>query len=208
MIEAPIFHANGDDPEAVVFAAKVATEFRQKFQCPVVVDMFCYRRYGHNEGDEPMFTQPLMYKAIHHHPPASEIYTKKLAAEEIVTAIELPLPMASRGSSFARRTRRRGHDLASVTLACTISPDGLARVAYGSVGPRPVLAVDRTGALADPSAAADAREAAFTRVFADASPSPTSMRASPDYRLAMLRVLGARALEQAAARLAAGGSPA
>jgi len=89
MIEAPIFHANGDDPEAVVFAAKVATEFRQKFQCPVVVDMFCYRRYGHNGGDEPMFTQPLMYKAIHHHPPASEIYTKKLAAEEIVTEAEV-----------------------------------------------------------------------------------------------------------------------
>src|SRR6187200_2795068 len=89
MIEAPIFHANGDDPEAVVFAAKAATEFRQKFQCPVVVDMFCYRRYGHNEGDEPMFTQPLMYKAIHHHPPASEIYTKKLAAEEIVTEAEV-----------------------------------------------------------------------------------------------------------------------
>jgi len=89
MIEAPILHANGDDPEAVVFAAKVATEFRQKFQCPVVVDMFCYRRYGHNEGDEPMFTQPLMYKAIHHHPPASEIYTKKLAAEEIVTEAEV-----------------------------------------------------------------------------------------------------------------------
>src|SRR5215469_6352989 len=65
MIEAPIFHANGDDPEAVVFAAKIATEFRQKFQKPVVIDMFCYRRHGHNEGDEPMFTQPLMYKRIH-----------------------------------------------------------------------------------------------------------------------------------------------
>ena len=64
MIEAPIFHANGDDPEAVVFAAKIATEFRQKFQKPVVIDMFCYRRHGHNEGDEPMFTQPLMYKTI------------------------------------------------------------------------------------------------------------------------------------------------
>ncbi len=89
MIEAPIFHANGDDPEAVVFAAKVATEFRQKFQCPVVVDMFCYRRYGHNEGDEPMFTQPLMYKAIRHHPPTSEIYTEKLVAEQIVTAAEV-----------------------------------------------------------------------------------------------------------------------
>ena len=59
MIEAPIFHANGDDPEAVVFAAKVATEFRQQFQKPVVIDMFCYRRFGHNEGDEPSFTQPL-----------------------------------------------------------------------------------------------------------------------------------------------------
>jgi 2-oxoglutarate dehydrogenase E1 component len=89
MIEAPIFHANGDDPEAVVFAAKVATEFRQKFQHPVVVDMFCYRRYGHNEGDEPSFTQPLMYKAIRNHPPTSEIYAKKLVAENIVSMGEV-----------------------------------------------------------------------------------------------------------------------
>ena len=64
MVEAPIFHVNGDDPEAVVFAAKVATEFRQKFHKPVVIDMWCYRRFGHNEGDEPGFTQPLMYKKI------------------------------------------------------------------------------------------------------------------------------------------------
>jgi 2-oxoglutarate dehydrogenase E1 component len=89
MIEAPIFHANGDDPEAVVFAAKVATEFRQKFQHPVVIDMFCYRRYGHNEGDEPSFTQPLMYKAIRNHPPTSEIYANKLVAENVVTAGEV-----------------------------------------------------------------------------------------------------------------------
>ena len=68
MIEAPIFHVNGDDPEAVVFAAKVATEFRQQFHKPVVIDMFCYRRFGHNEGDEPAFTQPMMYKR-HPHPP-------------------------------------------------------------------------------------------------------------------------------------------
>jgi 2-oxoglutarate dehydrogenase E1 component len=85
MIEAPIFHANGDDPEAVVFAAKIATEFRQKFQKPVVIDMFCYRRHGHNEGDEPSFTQPLMYKKIATHPTTLEIYGKKLVAENVVT---------------------------------------------------------------------------------------------------------------------------
>jgi len=85
MIEARIFHANGDDPEAVVFAAKIATEFRQKFQKPVVIDMFCYRRHGHNEGDEPMFTQPLMYKRIQSHPSTLEIYAKKLIAEGVVT---------------------------------------------------------------------------------------------------------------------------
>src|SRR6266436_3221279 len=89
MIEAPIFHANGDDPEAVVYAAKVATEFRQKFQVPVVVDMFCYRRHGHNEGDEPMFTQPLMYKAINSHPTTLDIYAKRLAAEGVVTEGEV-----------------------------------------------------------------------------------------------------------------------
>ena len=64
MVEAPIFPVNGDDPEAVVHAAKVATEFRQKFHKDVVIDIFCYRRFGHNEGDEPMFTQPQMYKII------------------------------------------------------------------------------------------------------------------------------------------------
>jgi 2-oxoglutarate dehydrogenase E1 component len=89
MIEAPIFHVNGDDPEAVVFAAKVATEFRQKFQKPVVIDMFCYRRHGHNEGDEPSFTQPLMYKAIAAHPSTLEIYGSKLVGEGVVTADEV-----------------------------------------------------------------------------------------------------------------------
>src|SRR5271155_4290510 len=89
MIEAPIFHVNGDDPEAVVFAAKISTEFRQKFQKPVVIDMFCYRRHGHNEGDEPMFPQPLMYKAIGSHPTTLEIYSKKLIAEGVVTQGEV-----------------------------------------------------------------------------------------------------------------------
>ena len=81
MIEAPIFHANGDDPEAVVFAAKVAMEFRQEFKKPVVIDMFCYRRFGHNETDEPSFTQPLMYKRIAGHETATNIYAKRLLAE-------------------------------------------------------------------------------------------------------------------------------
>src|SRR5436309_2627629 len=89
MIEAPIFHVNGDDPEAVVFAAKVATEFRQKFQKPFGVDMFCYRRHGHNEGDEPAIAEPLMYKAIRNHPPASEVYAKKLTGENVVTEAEV-----------------------------------------------------------------------------------------------------------------------
>src|SRR5918995_188856 len=76
MVEAPIFHVNGDDPEAVVFAAKVAAEYRQRFQKPVVIDMFCYRRFGHNEGDEPAFTQPLMYRKIRSHPSITDLYAK------------------------------------------------------------------------------------------------------------------------------------
>jgi 2-oxoglutarate dehydrogenase E1 component len=89
MIEALIFHVNGDDPEAVVYAAKVATEYRQKFAKPVVIDMFCYRRFGHNEGDEPSFTQPLMYKKIRAHPSTLEIYSKKLIAEDVITEAEI-----------------------------------------------------------------------------------------------------------------------
>ena len=85
MIEAPIFHVNGDDPEAVVYAAKVATEFRMAFHKPVVIDMFCYRRFGHNEGDEPAFTQPIMYQTIRSHPTTVEIYSKKLIEEGLVT---------------------------------------------------------------------------------------------------------------------------
>ncbi|MDZ4319362.1 MAG: 2-oxoglutarate dehydrogenase E1 component, partial [Phenylobacterium sp.] len=89
MVEAPIFHVNGDDPEAVVFAAKVATEFRQQFGKDVVIDMFCYRRFGHNEGDDPTMTQPLMYAKIKGHPSTREIYTKRLIDEKVVTAEEV-----------------------------------------------------------------------------------------------------------------------
>ena len=89
MIDAPIFHVNGDDPEAVVFAAKIAIEFRQKFHKPVVIDMFCYRRHGHNEGDEPAFTQPVMYRKIASHPTTLEIYAKRLVADGVTTEGEV-----------------------------------------------------------------------------------------------------------------------
>jgi len=89
MIDAPIFHVNGDDPEAVVFAAKIAIEYRQKFHKPVVIDMFCYRRHGHNEGDEPSFTQPLMYKKIATHPSVLDIYSKRLIADGVITEGEI-----------------------------------------------------------------------------------------------------------------------
>ncbi|RMH52637.1 MAG: 2-oxoglutarate dehydrogenase E1 component [Alphaproteobacteria bacterium] len=89
MVEAPIFHVNGDDPEAVVHAAKVATEFRQKFGKDVVIDMFCYRRFGHNEGDEPMFTQPLMYKAIKRHKTTLQLYTERLVEDGLIPAGEI-----------------------------------------------------------------------------------------------------------------------
>jgi 2-oxoglutarate dehydrogenase E1 component len=89
MVQAPIFHVNGDDPEAVTYAAKVATEFRQKFKKDVVIDMFCYRRHGHNEGDEPMFTQPLMYKKVKGHATTLKIYSEKLIAEGLFTSEEV-----------------------------------------------------------------------------------------------------------------------
>ena len=83
-IQAPILHVNGDDPEAVTFCCKLATEFRMTFGRDVVIDMWCYRRFGHNEGDEPSFTQPLMYAAIKTHPPISTIYGEKLVAQGVV----------------------------------------------------------------------------------------------------------------------------
>jgi len=84
MVEAPIFHANGDDPEAVTFATKIATEYRQQFGKDVVIDMFCYRRFGHNEGDDPTMTQPLMYQKIKDHPSVRQLYTNRLIAEGVV----------------------------------------------------------------------------------------------------------------------------
>ncbi len=89
MVEAPIFHVNGDDPEAVVHAAKVATEFRQKFHKDVVIDMFCYRRFGHNEGDEPMFTNPLMYKKIKTQKTTLQLYTDRLIHDGLIPEGEI-----------------------------------------------------------------------------------------------------------------------
>ncbi len=80
-VQAPILHVNGDDPEAVTFACKLAIEYRQKFRRDIVIDMWCYRRFGHNEGDEPKFTQPLMYDAIREHPKVSTLYEERLVSE-------------------------------------------------------------------------------------------------------------------------------
>ncbi len=143
------------------------------------------------------------------HIPVADFFVRSgvttLAPGELVSAIELPVPKLRMGAAHVRRTRRRGHDLASVTLCCGVDEAGVTRLAYGSVGPRPVLVVDESGVLADPAAPDDAKAAIFEQMFAGASPSPRSMRASPDYRLAMLPVLGARALRIAVDRLAAGG---
>jgi len=89
MVEAPIFHVNGDDPEAVVHAAKVATEFRQKFGKDVVIDIFCYRRFGHNEGDEPMFTNPMMYNRIKKHKTTLQLYTERLVQDGLIPEGEI-----------------------------------------------------------------------------------------------------------------------
>ncbi|MCI2400666.1 2-oxoglutarate dehydrogenase E1 component [Aliiroseovarius subalbicans] len=89
MVEAPIFHVNGDDPEAVVHAARVATEFRQKFHKDVVIDIFCYRRFGHNEGDEPMFTNPVMYKKIKTHKTTLQLYTERLVKDGLIPEGEI-----------------------------------------------------------------------------------------------------------------------
>jgi CO/xanthine dehydrogenase FAD-binding subunit len=137
--------------------------------------------------------------------PIDEVFVRSgvttLEPGELVTAIELPMPAQPRGSVHLRRTRRRGHDLASVTLACSVDAGGSTRIAYGSLGPRPLLVRDDTGALADPAVPDEAKRRRLDELFAGASPSTRSMRASPEYRLAMLRVLGLRGVASAISRL-------
>ena len=102
MVQAPIFHVNGDDPEAVVHVAWLATEYRQAFKKDVVIDLFCYRRHGHNEADEPSFTQPLMYRKIASHPTTREIYASKLIDDGVMTREEADRIQ----SDFRRRLER------------------------------------------------------------------------------------------------------
>lgn len=116
---------------------------------------------------------------------------------ELLVRLELPMPRGRRGSVHLRRTRRRGHDLAAVTFACSVDEAGVTRLAYGSVGPRPVLAVDASGVLAGRGDTPDGPDRSGTMLgdlLAAAAPSPTSMRAGPLYRRAMLRVLAERGL--------------
>lgn len=140
------------------------------------------------------------------HIPIDEFFVRSgvttLRPGEIVTRIDLPALPSHAGSTHLRRTRRRGHDLASVTMACAVLESGETRLAFGSVGPRPLLRVDTSGALADPAAPESARRTVLDRMLHDASPSPGSMRASPEYRLAMLQVLALRAAAIARERLA------
>ena len=116
MIEAPIFHVNGDDPLAVAFVAQTAFEFRQRYGCDVVVDMYCYRRYGHNETDEPSFTQPKLYKTIHTHPAVTNIFENRLLGSGVLTAEEAEaLENEFRGRLESALTGVRSSDIKSKT---------------------------------------------------------------------------------------------
>ena len=106
MIEAPIFHVNGDDPLAVIFVTMLAIEYRQKFQADVVIDMYCYRKHGHNEADEPMFTSPELYEKIAKHPPVSEILSKRLTAEGTLSKKEIDEIHAEYETSLANSLER------------------------------------------------------------------------------------------------------
>ena len=102
-VQAPIFHVNGDDPEAVVYVCRLAAEFRQQFKRDAVIDIFCYRRYGHNESDEPAFTQPIMYREIGAHKLPAETYADRLVAEGVITAKEIEAQFAEFKEFFTRQ---------------------------------------------------------------------------------------------------------
>ena len=106
-VQSPVFHVNGDDPVAVTHVARLATEFRQKFKIDVVIDLWCYRRHGHNEGDEPGFTQPLMYKKIAQHLTVRQTYARRLEQDGVVKPGEARRSTMPSSSSSRRRTRPR-----------------------------------------------------------------------------------------------------
>ncbi len=128
MVHAPAFHVNGDDPEAVAYVAGLALEYRQKFRKDVVIDLVCYRRWGHNETDEPSYTQPLMYAKIKSHPSAASLYGDKLVREGVVSREELDRVWAEKKAEMSAEgapatapfnvvSRRLPHDLAPVDAA-------------------------------------------------------------------------------------------
>jgi len=137
--------------------------------------------------------------------PINEFFVRSrettLRRGELVRAIQLAMPPEPIGAAYLRLTRRHGTDLASITLCCGVERSGVTRLAYGSVGPKPLLFTDESGVLADPGASEDAKLAILEGMLAAASPSPRSVRASPEYRLAMLRVLALRGLRAAVERL-------
>jgi 2-oxoglutarate dehydrogenase E1 component len=142
MVQAPIFHVNGDDPEACVRAAQLALAYRRQFAKDVVVDMFCFRRHGHNEGDEPSYTQPLLYRAIRQHPSVHEIYAGALLRRRAVTPEELEvLEQESRARyerAFEASQRREMHFRPDIPLA--VSPEELGAVRpSGSTAVSPAL---------------------------------------------------------------------
>src|SRR5512147_3153358 len=128
MVHAPAFHVNGDDPEAVAYVAGLALEYRQKFRKDVVIDLVCYRRWGHNETDEPSYTQPLMYAKIKSHPSAASLYGDKLVREGVVSREELDRIWAEKKAEMSAEgapatapfnvvSHRLPHDLAPVDAA-------------------------------------------------------------------------------------------
>ncbi len=122
LIEAPVFHVNGDDPEAVCYVTQLALEFRIKFQRDVVIDMVCYRRHGHNESDEPAFTQPLMYKSIRSHALVSKIYTEKLIAEGSLTQADSDA-IAQEYTDAMETAFQKAKEVDAVRAAAQESPD-------------------------------------------------------------------------------------
>jgi len=112
MLEVPIFHVNGDDPEAICFAMEIALDYRMRFHKDVVLDMVCYRRLGHNEQDEPMVTQPLMYRTIHSHPTSRKVYSDRLIAEKVLTESEAEAMVAT-----CREALDRGYHTNQTILA-------------------------------------------------------------------------------------------